>query len=282
MREFKGKVAVITGGASGIGRGIAERCAQENMKIVLADIEGQALSQTEAEMQREGATVIAVPTDVSKSKDVEALAQKALDAFGAVHLLCNNAGVGAGTTIWGSTLADWKWVLGVNLWGVIHGVQTFVPIMLEQDTPCHIVNTASIAGLISGSALGIYKVTKHGVVTLSETLYHELVAIGAKIGVSVLCPAWVKTRILESERNRPPDLQNPPAQVQMRPEEQAMLEAMFEAVQTGMPPQEVAEHVLNAVRENKFYILTHPEWTPMIQVRMEDILQGRNPTALTQ
>lgn len=282
MREFKGKVAVITGGASGIGRGIAERCAQEGMKIVLADIEEKALSQTEAEMKQEGATVIAVLTDVSKSKDVETLAQKAFDAFGAVHLLCNNAGVGAGTTVWRSTLADWKWVLGVNLWGVIHGVQTFVPIMLEQDTPCHIVNTASIAGLTSGPGLGVYKVTKHGVVTLSETLYHELVAIGAKIGVSVLCPAWVKTRIMEAERNRPPDLQNPPAQVQMRPEERAMAEAIFEAVQTGMPPQEVAEHVFNAVRENKFYVLTHPEWTPMIQVRMEDILQGRNPTALMQ
>ena len=196
MQAFNDKVAVITGAASGIGRAIAERCVQEGMKVVLADVEVEALTQTEADMKTAGATVLAVLTDVAQAADVEALAHKTLDAFGAVHLLCNNAGVGAGTSIWESPIADWEWVMGVNLWGVIHGVRVFVPIMLAQDTACHIVNTASMAGLVSGSGLGVYRVTKHGVVTLSETLYHELVQRGAKVKVSVLCPGYVNTRIM--------------------------------------------------------------------------------------
>jgi len=154
VKEFKDKVALITGAASGIGRGIAQRCAQEGMKVVLADIEEKALTQTEKEMKAAGASVLAVLTDVSKASDVEALRQRTLHAFGAVHLLCNNAGVGAGGSIWESTLADWEWVIRVNLWGIIHGVGVFVPVMLEQDTECHIVNTASALGLISSPHLG--------------------------------------------------------------------------------------------------------------------------------
>jgi short-subunit dehydrogenase len=197
--------------------------------------------------------------------------------FAAVHLLCNNAGVGAGTSIsiWESTIADWEWVMGVNLWGVIHGVRVFVPIMLAQDTACHIVNTASIAGLISGPGLGVYKVTKHGVVTLSETLYHGLVQRGAKVKVSVLCPGFVNTRISEAARNRPVHL---PATQQVSPEYAAWRDAMRQAVQTGMPPAQVADAVFKALREDKFYILTHPDLKERVRTRMEDILQERSPT----
>jgi NAD(P)-dependent dehydrogenase (short-subunit alcohol dehydrogenase family) len=275
MREFKDKVAVITGAASGIGRAIAERCVQEGMKAVLADVEVEPLTQSAAAMTAAGATVLAVQTDVAQAEDVEALAHKTLDAFGAVHLLCNNAGVGAGTSIWESTLADWEWVTGVNLWGVIHGVRVFVPIMLAQDTACHIVNTASMAGLISGPGLGVYRVTKHGVVTLSETLYHELVQRGAKVKVSVLCPGFVNTRIMEAARNRPVPL---PSTQQLSPEDAARWDAMRQAVQTGTPPAQVADAVFMALREDKFYILTHPEWKERVRTRMEDILQERNPT----
>ena len=277
MKEFRGKVAVITGAASGIGRGLAERCAQEGMKVVLADVDEAALAQTERELRRAGADVIAVRTDVSKSDDVDALAQRALDAFGAVHLLFNNAGVGAGTTVWESTLADWEWVLGVNLWGVIHGVRTFVPLMLKQADECHIVNTASMAGLVSGPALGVYKVTKHGVVSLSETLCCELSIMKSKIGVSVLCPAGVNTRVMDSERNRPAELQNASAGESAHPavtQAEAMLRRL---VETGMPPSQVAEAVFDAIRDERFYILTHADWKPLVRKRMDEILQERNP-----
>ena len=277
MKEFKGKVAVVTGAASGIGRAIAERCAQEGMNVVLADVEEPALVQTEQELRAGGATVLAVRTDVSKAGDVESLAQKTVDAFGAVHVLFNNAGVGGGTTVWGSTLADWEWVMGVNLWGVIHGIHTFVPLMLKQDTECHIVNTASVAGLISGPTLGIYKVTKHGVVSLSETLYCELAERGAKIKVSVLCPGWVNTRIMDSDRNRPAELRNEPGSRPMDPKDQAGIQAMLQAAQTGLSPQQVAECVFDAIRNDTFYIITSPDWKPMIRQRMEAILEGRNP-----
>src|SRR5947209_9479118 len=168
MKDFQGKVAVVTGAASGIGRALAEKSAQEGMKVVLADVEESALRQAEEELKTSGAEVVAVRTDVSQAQEVEALAQQAFATFGAVHLLFNNAGVGAGTTVWESSLADWQWLLGVNLWGVIHGVHFFVPRMLAQDSEGHIVNTASSAGLVASSGLGMYTVSKHGVVTLSE------------------------------------------------------------------------------------------------------------------
>ena len=278
MKEFQGKVAVVTGAASGIGRALAERCAQEGMRVVLAGINEQTLLQACQELKAEGASVLAIQTDVAKAGDVEALAQKAFDTYGAVHLLFNNAGVGAGTMIWESTLADWEWTIGVNLWGVIHGIRAFVPRMLEQDTEGHIVNTASIAGLTSGPGLGIYKVTKYGVVTLSETLYHELALRGAKIKTSVLCPGFVKTRIMDGARNRPARLQNDPAEVKMGPESVALIQFMLQAVEAGMPPQQVADIVFQAIRDETFYILTHPESKEEIRVRMEDMLQERNPT----
>ena len=197
------KVAVITGAASGIGRGLAERFAAEGMKVVLADVEEEALAKLEADLKAKDATVLTVRTDVSNATEVENLAVQTLEAFGAVHILCNNAGVVCSRPVWEHTLADWEWVLGVNLWGVIHGIRSFVPRMLAQGNECHIVNTASILGLVSGSGEGIYKVSKHGVVVLSETLADELAQKGANIQVHVLCPGWVRTGILDSARNRP-------------------------------------------------------------------------------
>lgn len=205
------------------------------------------------------------------------MAQKTLKVFGAVHLLANNAGVGAGGSIWESTLADWEWVIGVNLWGVIHGLRTFVPIMLAQATECHIVNTASIAGLLPYHPGAPYQVTKHGVVALSEQLYYSLAQRNAKVKVSVLCPGWVNTRIMDSERNRPGELQNEPSNLPPGPEQEAIVQSMREEAQAGLSPRQVSDHVFNAIRNEQFYILTHPELNSMIQQRMENILQQRNP-----
>jgi NAD(P)-dependent dehydrogenase (short-subunit alcohol dehydrogenase family) len=278
MKDFKSRVAVITGAASGIGRALAERCAREGMKVILADVEPGALADAEANLQAAGGTVLAVRTDVSQAKEVEALAQKTLEAFGAVHLLCNNAGVAtSGTVVWESSLTDWEWVIGVNLWGVIHGVRSFVPIMLAQDTQCHIVNTASLSGLISFPRGSVYAVTKHGVVTLSESLHHELTERGGKVKVSVLCPGLVRTRIVDCARNRPDRLA---ATAPMGPVEAAGWETLRQQVQTGMPPAQVADAVFQAIREERFYILTHPEGKDWIRTRLEDILQERNPIPL--
>jgi NADP-dependent 3-hydroxy acid dehydrogenase YdfG len=278
MKQFKDKVAVITGAASGIGRSIADRCVQEGMKLVLADIEKEALDQAAEEIKRTGAPVLPVLTDVSKLSDVEALAQKTLSTFGSVHLLINNAGVGAGTTIWESTINDWKWVVGVNLWGIIHGINVFVPIMLNQTTDSYIVNTASMAGLTSYPGGGIYKVTKHAIVALSETLHLELSQREARVRVSVLCPGFVNTRLPDSGRNRPAELQNTPVTKEPSPEEKIRLEAARKAFEEGMSPQEVANCLFNGLREEKFYIFTHPELKPMIRLRLDDILRERSPS----
>jgi NAD(P)-dependent dehydrogenase (short-subunit alcohol dehydrogenase family) len=275
MNLFKDRVAVITGAASGIGRALADRCVQEGMKVVLADLELEALTRAEASLKASGATVLAVRTDVSRARDVEALAQQTREAFGGVHLLCNNAGVGMEAALLETTIADWEWVIGVNLWGVIHGVRVFVPLMLAQDTECHIVNTASMAGLLSGAGLGAYKVTKHAVVTLSETLHHELAERRAKVKVSVLCPGVVNTRIMESARNRPghPLTTKAPDRAS-----QARWETLRQLVQIGMPPGKVADAVFDALGKDQFYILTHPEGKEAVRTRMQDIIQERGPT----
>jgi NAD(P)-dependent dehydrogenase (short-subunit alcohol dehydrogenase family) len=278
VKEFRDRVAVVTGGASGIGRAMAERFAAEGMKVVLADIERDALAAAEGEMKAKGATVLAVPTDVAQAEDVEALAERTLDAFGAVHVVCNNAGVAAGGPCWERTIADWQWVLGVNLWGVIHGIRVFVPIMLAQDSEGHIVNTASHAGLTSSPGLATYTVTKHAVVALSEVLHHELTLSGAKVKVSVLCPMWVSTRIADSDRNRPAELQNDPSQEVIRPEVATLEEMVRQRIAEGISPDEVADHVFNAIRDERFYILTHALTSRLVRLRMEDILEGRNPT----
>jgi NAD(P)-dependent dehydrogenase (short-subunit alcohol dehydrogenase family) len=208
VKELTGKTAVVTGGASGIGRAMADRFATEGMNVVIADVDPDALSAAEAEIRANGASVASKRTDVRSGEDVEALAKFAVDAFGGVNVLCNNAGIGIGGAIWQQTVQDWEWMLGVNLMGVVHGIRAFVPIMIAQEDECHVVNTASAAGLTVRPFLGMYAATKHAVVALSEALYHETKFTGAKIGVSVLCPAVVNTRIGESERNRPASLEN--------------------------------------------------------------------------
>ena len=278
MRELREKVAVITGAASGIGRAVAERCAGAGMKVVLADVEESALVAAERAFKDAGADVLGVRTDVSRADEVEALAGRAVERFGAVHLVHNNAGVAAGGLMWELPLADWKWVLGVNLWGVIHGVRTFVPLMLAQGDEGHVVNTASLAGLTSTPFLGPYSVSKHGVVTLSETLLKELAMQGAKVKVSVLCPGLVRTRIGESGRNRPAQLEHE------RDDDASAVDAMSsgafqQLVEAGMDPAAVADQVLEAVRQERFWVLTHPELDQAIRSRADDILERRNPVA---
>ena len=280
MNSFKGRVAVITGAASGIGRALAERCAQEGMRVVLADVEAPALAQAEADLRAAGADVLAVLTDVSKAGDVEALAREAIETYGAVHLLCNNAGVGAGSTAWESTLNDWQWVIGVNLWGVLYGIHTFLPIMLRQEAEGYIVNTASVAGLISYTADAAYHLTKHAIVALSEKLYYDLAFRGANVHVSVLCPGMVNTRIVDGGRNRPPELQDDRPAREITPEVAAAYEAQRQAIAAGMSPDRVADHVFEALAEDRFYILTHPELTPLIEARLAAIVHGRNPPDL--
>lgn len=276
MKDFQDKVAVITGAASGIGRALAERSANAGMKVVLADVEEQALARTEREMRAAGRTVLAVRTDVSKPEDVKALARKTLDSFGAVHLLCNNAGVFvAQKATWETTLEDWRWCLGVNLWGVIHGIQTFVPIMLKQNTEGHVVNTASVAGLLSTPYMAIYDATKHAVVTVTESLHHELLLLGSRIKASVLCPGFIRTSIMGSYRNRPVEFGTQSA------EEATTVPSMWEgyrkAIDAAFPPQFVAEQVFHAIWHEKLYIHTTSDFHEMVRQRADDIVGQRNP-----
>jgi NAD(P)-dependent dehydrogenase (short-subunit alcohol dehydrogenase family) len=279
MKEFKGKVAVITGAASGIGRGIAERCVSEGMKVVLADIHEASLAAAESELKAAGGTVLSVKIDVSKRSDVEQLAQRTLDAFGKVHLLFNNAGIGAGGSPWEATWNDWEWAIGVNLWGVIHGVKVFTPLMLAQKEECHIVNTSSGAGLVVGGASAPYSVTKHGVVALSESLYLSLQRQGALVKASVLCPGLVRTNIGDAERNRPANLKNEP--VELSAELKAGLEYFKAAIAAAMPPQQVADIVFEAVRKDQFYIVTDPAWMEVVRMRTADLLRLENPRSPT-
>ena len=280
MKEFKEKVAVVTGAASGIGRGLAEHCAREGMKVVIADIEEPALKETEQALKAAGADVLPVVTDVSKLTDIETLAQKTLDTFGDVHLLFNNAGVQVGAEtgkpLWEHTQKDWEWVLGVNLWGVIYGIKTFIPIMLDQWTECHVVNTSSMAGLITEPKIVIYAVTKAGVIKLSEGLYLQLKQMQSRIGVSVLCPAFVSSRIDDAARNRPGELQNSPDEpIETRPP--VLSTSLRKADWEILSPEQCAEIVFTAIREDTFYILTHPVIKSLTKQRVDNILQGLNP-----
>jgi NAD(P)-dependent dehydrogenase (short-subunit alcohol dehydrogenase family) len=277
MKEFKDKVAVITGAANGIGFGIAERCAQLGMKVVLAGINAENLAAAEEKLKSTGAALLCVRTYVSKREEVEALAQKSLDTFGAVHLLVNNAGVGAGSNVWESSWEDWEWVIDVNLWGVIYGVKIFTPIMLAQDTEAHIVNVASVAGLVPSYPSAPYHLTKHAVVGLTENLYYALARQNAKVKVSLLCPGWVKTDILKSERNRPAELQNKPGNVTNRRAALESYRKMQEAIEAGISIEECTEYLFKALQTEQLYVLTHPEFTPTIQNRMENIVQQKNP-----
>jgi NAD(P)-dependent dehydrogenase (short-subunit alcohol dehydrogenase family) len=279
MKEFKGKVAVITGGASGIGWGLAERCAAEGMKVVIADIEDPALLKAEKTLNNGGTDVLAVRTDVSKLSDIENLAQKTLDKFGGVHLLFNNAGVNTDISIhkpvWENTLADWEWMIGVNLWGIIYGVKVFLPIMQKQNTECHIVNTSSMAGLLAEPQLIIYAVTKSGILTFSEGLYLQLRQHNSPVNVSVLCPAFVSSKLFEAERNRPGNLKNPSEPPQ--PRQRAELVSQFNKVSPTLSPEQNADIVFKAIREGTFYIFTDPLVQELFRQRAENILKGNNP-----
>jgi NAD(P)-dependent dehydrogenase (short-subunit alcohol dehydrogenase family) len=279
MKAFKDRVAVVTGGASGIGRAMADRFAAAGMKVVLADVEESALRKAEEDMRAQGAAVLGVVTDVSKAEAVENLAQKTLAAFGGVHIVCNNAGVGGGFgPSWTQPLQNWEWGFGVNLWGVIHGIRTFVPIMLKQETEGHVVNTASMAGLLSAPFMSVYDATKFAVVTISESLHLELAMQQAKVKVSVLCPGFVNTNIATSDRNRPTQLQT--GEQQFSESEMAFASMMFAGIAAGTPPAEVAEKVFAAIQNEQFYIISHPEFLPMVRMRMEAILEQRNPEPL--
>jgi NAD(P)-dependent dehydrogenase (short-subunit alcohol dehydrogenase family) len=277
--RFEGKVAVITGAASGFGREFALKGASLGMKLVLADVDATALDATLNALRSEGAHVVGVPTDVSDAKQVDALAKATLDIFGGVHLLFNNAGVGAGGFVWENSANDWQWVFGVNVMGVANGLRAFVPIMLKQDEAAHIVNTASVAGLLAAPAMGVYNASKHAVVAITETLVHDLrlagASIGASIGVSLLCPAFVPTGIADAERARPAALAN---EAPHTASQKLAARQLTRAVESGkLSAREVAELTFDAIRENRFYVITHPAIMPSVQMRLDDIAQQNHP-----
>jgi NAD(P)-dependent dehydrogenase (short-subunit alcohol dehydrogenase family) len=276
MENLTGKVAVVTGAASGIGKAVALRAAAEGMRVVLADIEEAPLKEADGEVAARGAETLTVVTDVSDAASVRALRDRAVEAFGAVHLVHNNAGVGSGGPIWEVPEEDWRWILGVNLWGVVNGIATFVPLLIEQGEG-HVVNTASIAGLVTAPFLGPYNATKQAVVAISETLFKDLQATGVSgVGVSVLCPGFVRTRIAESGRNRPSWA--PERVAEDGGDAEALRTAIGDMIASGIAPDDVATQVLNAVRTNTFYIRTHPELDAAIATRFSEIVETRPPT----
>lgn len=281
MEEFKGKVAVITGAGSGFGREFARRGAALGMKLVLADIQEDSLAETATELQAGGAEVLSRKVDVSDGAQIDALAAATMERFGAVHVLFNNAGIGAAGLIWENTVQDWQWSLGVNLWGVIHGVRAFTPLMLaaakaDPSYRAHIVNTASMAGLINQPNAGAYNVSKHAVVSLSETLFHDLSLVTGQVHCSVLCPYFVPTGIHLSHRNRPADLANeaPPTQSQ-----KIAHVMMSKAVTSGkLTAEHIAEITFDAIVRDQFYILSHPNALDAVLQTAQDIVAQRNPS----
>ncbi|TWG80285.1 short-subunit dehydrogenase [Cupriavidus gilardii J11] len=280
MKQFHDRVAVITGGASGFGKEFARTGAALGMKLVLADVQQDALDQTIEELRGHGAQVIGMRVDVSQADQVQALAGAATEAFGDIHLLFNNAGVGAGGLVWENSPKDWEWVLGVNLHGVVHGVRIFTPLMLaaaERDPGYegHIVNTASMAGLLNAPAMGIYNVSKHAVVALTESLYQDLSLVTGQVHCSLLCPYFVPTGIHRSDRNRPDSLANdaPPTRSQL------VAQALSDkAVTSGkVSAADVARMTFDAIRDERFYIYSHPHALASVQQRFEDIVGQRNP-----
>ena len=281
MKTFAGRTAVITGAGSGFGLETSRIAARRGMNVVMADVQTDALERAATEIESLGAKVLAQRLDVSKAAEVEALGRAVASRFGAPHFVFNNAGVGAGGLIWENTLADWEWVIGVNVMGVAHGVRVFTPMMLDAagrdpSYEGHIVNTASMAGLLNPPNMGVYNVSKHAVVSLSETLYQDLRLVTDQIGASVLCPYFVPTGITESQRNRPDELR--PADKPTR--SQLIGKAMIDrAVGSGrVSAADVAQFVFEAVEANRFYIYSHPKALASVQTRLEDVVQARNPT----
>ncbi len=282
ITDFKGKTAVLTGAGSGFGLECARIGAKLGMNLVLADVQQDALNQAATEIQATGAQVLAMRVDVSSAEQMQALADATFARFGAPHLVFNNAGVGAGGLIWENSLKDWEWVLGVNLMGVVHGVRLFTPMMLAaaKADPAyrgHMVNTASMAGLLNGPNMGIYNVSKHAVVSLSETLFQDLSLVTDQVGASVLCPYFVATGISQSHRNRPAELKA----VGTKPTQSQLIgQAMSDkAVGSGkVSAAEVAQKVFDAVAANQFYIYSHPKALATVQTRLEDVMLARNPT----
>ncbi|WP_219220561.1 SDR family oxidoreductase [Variovorax boronicumulans] len=279
IQDFKGKTAVLTGAGSGFGLECARIGAARGMNLVLVDVQQDALDRAQAEMEAAGAQVLARRVDVSKADQMESLAQAVQERFGAPHFVFNNAGVGAGGLVWENTVADWEWVLGVNVWGVVHGVRLFTPMMLAaaaQDPSYrgHIVNTASMAGLLTPPNMGVYNVSKHAVVSLTETLYQDLSLVTDQVGASLLCPYFVATGINNSERNRPGDL--PAGELT---KSQLIGQAMTsKAVSSGkVSAADVANKVFDAIRDNQFYIFSHPKALGNVRSRMEGIVAGTNP-----
>ena len=280
MRDFAGKTAVVTGAASGMGLAFAERFAAEGMNVVLADIESEALSAAVLKLEQQERNVIGVEVNTMQRDTLERLRDETIDRFGKIHVLCNNAGVtsrqdgglGAGTgavPVWEVPDSTWDWVMGVNFWGVLYGLQVFVPSMLEHGETGHIVNTASVAGLIPGASA--YSVSKHGVLTLTEGLWHHLRDAGSSVSASVLCPGFVNTQIGEAERNRPTEFGD---QVASTEAQRATMQAFLGG---GMDPSDVAELVWQAMVDDKLYILPHPGWYDTVRARVEAILEGVRP-----
>jgi NAD(P)-dependent dehydrogenase (short-subunit alcohol dehydrogenase family) len=281
ISDFKNKTAVLTGAGSGFGLECARIGAKMGMNLVLADVQQDALDKAVAELQAAGAQVLAMKVDVSQAAQVEALGAATLARFGAPHFVFNNAGVGAGGLIWENTAADWDWVIGVNLMGVAHGIRVFTPMMLaaaakDPAYQGHIVNTASMAGLLNAPNMGIYGASKHAVVSMSETLYQDLALVTDQISASVLCPFFVPTGISQSHRNRPDALKTADKPTRSQRIGQAMSD---KAVGSGkITATEVAQMVFDAMAANQFYIYSHPKAIGSVQSRMEDVLQARNPT----
>jgi NAD(P)-dependent dehydrogenase (short-subunit alcohol dehydrogenase family) len=278
MNEFRGKTAVITGGASGIGRAMGELFAKQGMNLVLADIEQAALDETVSDLRGEGYNCEGVVTDVSRADEVERLADAAVDRFGDIHIACNNAGVITGGLLWEESLADYQWMMDVNLWGVIHGIRSFVPRMIKQNCDCHIVNTASMAALTALPYTGIYNMTKHAVLAVSETLYHELAFHAPKVKVSALCPGAINTGIAAAERNRPEHYSGEGDIVESGERDLAM-QMLVDTIAAGTGPELMAQRVLEAVREERFYILSEEDaWRKTTNARLDDVREGRNPS----
>jgi NAD(P)-dependent dehydrogenase (short-subunit alcohol dehydrogenase family) len=276
VNNFRGRVAVVTGAASGIGLALSERFVAEGMKVVMADIEADALATAADRLRRDSAAVLPIRVDVSQPADMERLADETYNAFGAAHVVCNNAGVAVIGAIHEHTLADWQWVINVNLWGVIHGVRVFLPRMLAGGDEGHVVNTASMAGLTTAPFMSVYDVTKHGVVALSESMYKELALSGAPIGVSVVCPGLIETNIMRSSRNRPESLAE---EGKAGPMAQAFGQSLSDRLAGGYPPSAVASQVVAGIREGRFYIVpAQPDVKSNIATRVNDLLELRNPT----